>query len=968
MNLAILAAMAAGVIGMNAEAPNAAPILFETDTFILGISADGQVVRFADRISGADYCDRTGDTEFAVIRRQDEVLHPVRASHEGDLLTLDFGGSGGRAVLRVIPENLWLVFAVQSVDCEGAEELVFARIPLQLDAGQDAPFAVSPLALNLKTNCSEIPGLCSDLSGFTAYKRFGFEGAQGAVIACPATQMRDALTEAVKSSPELVYSPLGGPSALDAGINQGSYLIAAEEHVTEENVGEWIAAARGIGASQIDLHGGKAFRWGDFEVNREIYPRGRESLRAVVDAIHAAGLSAGLHTYAFFVAKDTPWVTPVPDPDLDTDAEFTLAAELTESDTAVLVNEDTGNMSAVTGFQVRNSATLRIGDELIAYTGVDKNPPYAFTGCVRGAHGTQAVSHSREEKVRHLKECFGLFVPAGDSPLFLEVVQRTADLYNACGFDMLYLDALDGADILAGPENAWHYSAKFVYELTRRLAKPPVMEMSTFSHHLWCVRSRMQAWDCPARAAKQFVDCHVAQNRQWKNAFLPTHLGWWGVFQWNGIQPERSMPDDLEYLCAKALATDSSLSYIVGFTPKNLQSENTRRLAEIARRYEELRVNNGVPDSIKARLASPGEEFTLETAGDSAWQFRPVSYRERTIALGKEAVEATVTNPYGAQPLRMRIEVLLSPAAYSAPESEVLEDWANADAFGKPAAQPGVTGALTRASGQGGDGDPAAALTARNDAVEADRAWATFEHAFTPPRKLTQTGLGLWVEGDGQGAVLNLQLRASIHLAGGFADHYIPLDFTGWRYFALVEPESDALSAYEWAHTRRRADLLGNAAGVTAFAYPMYHFWVDYGSIAAWTVGINNVAPGGNVQARMSPVKALPLRTAALPNPSVTLGGKTLTFPVTLESGSFLEFNSAEDCRIYDAAGNSPGGVVPTGDAPLVETGNNVFLFGNTQQGDTVPRAKVTIILRGEPLAPSTCITRFSGQNAEERR
>ena len=32
--------------------------------------------------------------------------------------------------------------------------------------------------------------------------------------------------------------------------------------------------------SQIDLHGGDAFRFGDFEVNRDMYPRGRESLKA----------------------------------------------------------------------------------------------------------------------------------------------------------------------------------------------------------------------------------------------------------------------------------------------------------------------------------------------------------------------------------------------------------------------------------------------------------------------------------------------------------------------------------------------------------------------------------------------------------------------------------------------------------------------------------------------------------------
>ena len=927
------------------------PISLETDTFTLGVSADGRVTRLVDRVSGVDYCGEASDTAFAIIRRGGETLHPSNAFYEDGLLTLQFGGVDGRVVFKVEPGNRRMEFALQSVECEGAEQVTFARIPLQLKASLDAPFAVSPLALNLKTDCSEIPGMCSGLSGFRAHKRFGFEGARGAVIACPANQMRETLQEVIKSSPDLAYSPLGGPWALDAQINQGSYLIAAEEQVTEENVGEWIEAARNVGATQIDLHGGKAFRWGDYEVNREIYPRGRESLKTVVDAIHGAGLSAGLHTYAFFVAKETPWVCPVPDRNLDTDAEFTLAGNLDAAGAVVPVNEDTEGMSAVTGFQLRNSATVRIDDELITYTGVDKNPPYAFTGCVRGVHGTRSAPHSSGAKVYHLKECFGLFMPAGDSPLFVEVAKRTADLYTACGFDMLYLDALDGSDILAGPENAWHYGAKFVYELVRRLKKPAVMEMSTFSHHLWCVRSRMQAWDCPARGAKQFVDCHVAHNVQWKNAFLPTHLGWWGVFGWSGIQPERTMPDDLEYLCAKALATDSSLSYIAGFAPGNLKFQNTRRLAEIARRYEELRLKNVVPESIKTRLASPGGEFTLETAADGNWQFRPATYVEKKVMLGTEPAEVIVDNPYGEQPARLRIEVLLSPTGADAPGTEVLESWDNVEAFGKSDAQTGVTATLSKGDGGRTEGESCAVFSAVNESVEPTRAWASFQHTFEPPKNLNGKGLGVWVEGDGRGAVLNLQVRASIHLAGGMADRYIPLDFTGWRYFSLVEPESDALSAYEWAHTRRLADMLGNPSGSMSYIYPMYHFWVDYGSIASMTLGINNLPVGETVQARIGPVQAVPLQAAKLVNPSITLNGKLLSFPVTLESGSYLEFDSMDDCRIYDAAGNGLGPVIPAGDMPVAKSGANTCIFDADSQEGVVRRAKVTFMLSGEPLA-----------------
>jgi hypothetical protein len=148
---------------------------------------------------------------------------------------------------------------------------------------------------------------------------------------------------------------------------------------------------------------------------------------------------------------------------------------------------------------MRNSVTLHIDDELITYKSISKEPPYAFTDCQRGANGTRAAPHARDAKVHHLKECFGLFVADGDSTLFEEIAARIAEVFNDGGFDMIYLDALDGEDIIGGPEAGWHYGSKFVFRLWKHLKRPALMEMSAFHHHLWYVRSRFEAWDTPAR-------------------------------------------------------------------------------------------------------------------------------------------------------------------------------------------------------------------------------------------------------------------------------------------------------------------------------------------------------------------------------------------------------------------------------------------------------------------------------------
>jgi hypothetical protein len=137
---------------------------------------------------------------------------------------------------------------------------------------------------------------------------------------------------------------------------------------------------------------------------------------------------------------------------------------------------------------------------------------------------------------------------------------------------MIYEDALDGEDILAGGENAWHYGSKFVFEIANRLKKPALFEMSTFHHHLWCVRARMGAWDHPCRSHKRFVDLHCAANYDGRGMFLPMNLGWWAVQVWSdGSETcnEPTFKDDIQYLMCKGLGTDTGFS-LMGVTPGNI--------------------------------------------------------------------------------------------------------------------------------------------------------------------------------------------------------------------------------------------------------------------------------------------------------------------------------------------------------------------------------------------------------------
>jgi len=905
----------------------------ENDHLKIVVEADGQTSHFVDRRNGVDYCRQA--SPFARVRKDGQSFAATRAAYSDGRLTLEFGQSGVMVVLQVKAEKQYFVVEVVSVAPEEIDELAFVDIPLTLTGSTDEQFAACALALNLKTNVRTIPQATSHLWA-ACYPRFGLAGSKVALIGCPHEELRKVMQEVVTAAEDLPHSPIGGPWALDGPNNYGSYLFDFG-NLTEETVDRWIELAQQLGVTQIDFHGGRSFRFGDFRPDPVLYPRGVASMKAVIDKLHAVGMQAGLHTYAMFINKSCPYVTPVPDPRLGKDATFTLAADLPASATDVPVAESTENMSTITGFFVRNSVTLQIDDELITYTGVSKEPPYAFTKCTRGACGTTVAAHEKGAKVHHLRECFGLFCPDGDSTLFTEVAAKTAELYNGAGFDMIYLDALDGGDTVAGRANAWHYQSKFTFEIFKRLEKPAIMEMSTFHHHLWYVRARMGAWDHPTRSHKKFIDIHCQANAGLRRQFLPGNLGWWAFKTWQGATGEPTHVDDIEYLCTKALANNHGLS-LMGISPSTVGSiPALPRLAAIVRRHECLRRANYFTDAVRERVRIPGDEFSLFQTPDGEWRFRPVRYDKHKVRGTDDTSNTwTVNNRFDQQPLQLRIETLLSVGAYEDPDNVTLADFTNADEFADRAAQPGISANLDVSTDQTKVGETSGLFTATNSTDTTTRSWCKAGKTFSPPANLSgHQALGLWVYGDGKGEVLNLQQTSPSHLSHAIADHYITVDFTGWRYFELVEPEGERHADYSWPY-----------GGI----YSIYRESIRPNSVETLSLWYNNIPPKQKVACYLSPIRALPIVPAKLRHPSVTVGGKTITFPVDIETGQFLEFRGLNDCKLYGPKGEEIRDVEPLGDMPTLKPGTNIVTFACERETGVNPRTYVSVKTQGEPF------------------
>jgi len=927
-----------GVFAVYSSAATAeqAPIVIENAHLRYTISAEGKNLAFVDRATGVDYLKRDAPSVCAVARCQGVEYPATAARFANDQLTIELGPMNGKAILRVVPRDSYIQLTVDSMSGDNIESIVFLNVPLTLQGRPAEPFGACALSLNLITRVDQLPALQTSLRA-SCYGKFGMEGAKVALVAMPMARMPEALKQVLTEAEEMPHCTVAGPWAREVPFNHGSYLFNFGS-LTESNVDEWIAMAKNVGVTQIDNHGGGSFfRFGDFVLNDKKWPQGWDTYRRVVQRLHDAGIGSIFHTYAFFIDKQSKYVHPVPDKRLDTFRAFTLAADLTADATEIPVTEPTQGLTTVTGFFEHNSVILHVDDELVTFGAVSQEPPWRFTKVQRGALGTKAAAHEKGTKARHLKECFGLLVPDVESTLFEEIARNHAEIVNSCGFDGIYLDAIDGSGILRGPDECWYWADKFVFEIQRHLQKPVGMEMSAMWHHFWQYRTRWQAWDYPQRGHKRFIDLHAdAVNG---GLLLPLHLGWWNFQQFNPPQVEPTYPDVIEYLGAKLIGWDAGISLTSGIDQARLAAVPLfARDVTLLCTCEELRRGSVFDETIRAQLRQPGKEFSLARDDTGKWRFRP-SVRASHVASSAEpwSLSWTVHNPFTEQPATLRLEALMTAGSYDDPNNIVLADLSQPTQFAaSPRTAAGVTASL---AGTADGGKQAGVFTAANSGkVPRNAAWARLDRKLEPCLNLKgREAIGVWVEGDGQGQIIALRLESPHHISfGAVADRYITVDFTGRRQFRLVETEAARWSDYVW----------NDGKGV----YNVYRETIDFGTVESVSLWYNNLPQGRPARCVIGPVKALPMVSCTVRNPAVTINGRTVVFPVEMPSGSYLEVNTSHNCVLYGPKGEVIANVSPQGPIPLLSAGENQVQFSSEAAAGPAPRVRLTVSSYGQPL------------------
>ena len=143
----------------------------------------------------------------------------------------------------------------------------------------------------------------------------------------------------------------------------------------------------------------------------------------------------------------------------------------------------------------------------------------------------------------------------------------------------------------------------------------------------------------------------------------------------------------------------------------------------------------------------------------------------------------------------------------------------------------------------------------------------------------------------------------------------------------FIEPEGERYADYRWPY--------GNI-------YSIYRSSVNFRHVVKLGLWLNHLPPKGKATCYLSPIRAMPVVKTKLTNPKLTIGDRTLLFPVEIESGSYLEFHAQDDCKLYGPQGELIREVVPQGAPPLVQPGPNQAAF----HADTDPNDNSTRITR----------------------
>ncbi|MCE5237786.1 hypothetical protein LLH23_04760 [bacterium] len=833
----------------------------------------------------------------------------------GSQLRLGFGDGGPQAVIAVAAKPTHLRLELAAWEGPLPTRLTWGPWPTTICQSvggtigvlRDEQTALGIQALNVQTRGSaRRNGEQGLLTAEAVEHEGGIRGSAVALFGCAAADALATIGK-IEIAEGLPHPMLDGQWGKTSPTAREPYLVG---YFGEKDFDAYLDLAQKAGIRYL-YHAHPFKTWGHFQLIPELFPDGEASLRRCVAKAAQRGVRVGVHTLSGFITTNDPYVTPVPDPRLARMGSSTLTAAVDEKATEIGVADP----AAFRNRQTLGAALL--GTEIIQYGRVSEQAPWQLLDCTRGAFGTATAAHAAGADIGKLADHgYRTLYPSLESGMMDEMAGRLAQFVRDNGLRQMSFDGLEGISTYGYPGDAIRaHFVKYVYD---RWQHEVISDASNLLHYNWHIHTRMN-WGELTQSAKTDVDVYRAGNCDYFEANLfPCAMGWWR-FGGPGLDWEATRLEDVEYLLAKAagyrathgLETSPGAVAAHGYGEQCLQ---------LVRDWTEASTTDALSDAQRRKLREKGRDFHLARVGERGWTLSEVRYspffwacpgKEGLLSLNTaddrtRGMTSAVNNPFGEQPLQFELRLVNSfdyasdqnlalnvPAAAFAPHHQLPEGAAALQMQGD------TRGGLTLSASYHGP-DP------RSRSV---RSLAAFPQALNLRQ---HRGLGLFVEGDGQGELLFIELVAR----DSKRQYYVPLSFTGRRYveFPCGEMSLQRYYAYDW----------GGAGGFAAWWNTLKGF--DYGHVEQITVGFNSVPRGQTVSCRISGLMALRELGSGVANFALRCGGRQLQLAAPVPPGAqYLTYSGGDAVEARDGNYRLLSALPATGDLRTIPPGESAF-------------------------------------------
>ncbi len=704
----------------------------------------------------------------------------------------------------------------------------------------------------------------------------------------------------------------------------------------------------------------------NWEVNKNVFPRGETDLRGFADAVRSKGMYLALHYLSGGIGmKDPLYVGKKPDRRLASWGTGTIAKAVGATDTMIPFLPAPGvELPSERRAPFPKEAEwnwMRLGDEIIRFASLEPHADgvWLLKGCGRAVGSTLAAAHPAGEEAAGLFASYGQnFLPGNDTTLLPEMAENYAGLLNRC---LVEHAEFDGAEIHAH-EGFWGYR-KFATCVYEALDHPTSTHDSTgsradcwFEYRLNSTKRLMQG-SCaythgnyvvpivlasPSRPASTLLDAHFFLSQ----GNLGGALGIAKPEPMFGVTPAMLEAHGLTGQFLDALATwkevcsrltpeqraqiNSPFAYPKGersfLFNHHLQSPVVPVARKVGDRYEV------VPTRVLTRKS-----------GDIFWQngqeHGPISPRQFVQPGESVALE----NPDATQPVQFILHVLpafdfnaeavpATAGVATAPTAKTATEIFTGGNAAAPATPPASASnvllqptsvKMIRAEGptvasMAGD---ALLLAASNSTDKVQRETQQLPTWSVAADLTARRGLGMWVTGDRSGALLLITV--------GSRDYIVPLDFEGRRYVEIPNGEvSWSRSDWGWR--------MGTKSN-------------DYGHVRQVKIGFGELPPRSAASVKVERLTALGESLMALQNPVVHAGDGQVRVHGTVPSGHFLQYDGGDSALLFDENWQKKGTLpVERTNATMPHGSVNVSL--RVAQPGPLPWLEIQFLTTGTPI------------------